>query len=159
MKKRHAALFLVLRELGIPLEIETLDDRKKVQKGVFLGQAKGVDLGYNFGWYLMGPYSPELTKDYFEIAEALENGDRSTEEFDLHPEVKKKLQEIGPILTPPARNISQENWLEVLASIRFLNKEAGLNSDGVVEIMRTQKPHLQGYSAIAEQKLKSVGLL
>lgn len=60
MDSNLIALKLFLDDLGVSADIETIDDRKRVQKAVYLGQAAGADLGYRFGWYLLGPYSPSL---------------------------------------------------------------------------------------------------
>ena len=77
MENKLIALKVLLDQLGVPDSIETIDDRKRVQKAVYLGQLSGVDLGYRFGWYVFGPYSPALTKDYYSLAEAIASGDRS----------------------------------------------------------------------------------
>ena len=47
----------------------SLEDRKKFQKTIYLLQAFGIDLGYEFIWYLHGPYSPELTRVGYAIEE------------------------------------------------------------------------------------------
>ena len=75
MEQKLIALKMFLDALGVPETIDTIDDRKRVQKAVYLGQLSGIDLGYRFGWYLKGPYSPALTRDYFGLAEAIGLGD------------------------------------------------------------------------------------
>ena len=70
MKKAQINLKLFLDALEISSEISTLEDRKRVQKAVYIGQEAGVDLGYSYGWYLLGPYSPELTQNYFTLAQS-----------------------------------------------------------------------------------------
>lgn len=93
MDARLITLKLFLDELGIPDEIETIDDRKRVQKAVYLAQLTGVDLSYRFGWYLMGPYSPTLTKDYYSLAEAVASGDKDYESKQLQDVIKSRLPE------------------------------------------------------------------
>ncbi len=56
METKLLVLKLFLGALGIDDSIETVDDRKRVQKAVYLGQLSGIDLGYRYGWYRMGPY-------------------------------------------------------------------------------------------------------
>ncbi|HZZ71301.1 MAG TPA: hypothetical protein VFE24_03555, partial [Pirellulales bacterium] len=60
MNPNSIAIKLMLDELGIPETIATVDDRKRVQKAVYLGQRAGMNLGYRFGWYVRGPYSSAL---------------------------------------------------------------------------------------------------
>ena len=64
MRESLVALDLVLDELGVPTKVDTFRDRKLVQKAVYVAKAAGVDLGYTYGWYVHGPYSPALTRDY-----------------------------------------------------------------------------------------------
>src|SRR3712207_9330456 len=49
--------------------------RKRVQKAVYIGQLTGVDLGYRFSWYVKGPYSTALTRDYYDLAEDVNSGE------------------------------------------------------------------------------------
>ena len=56
MEEKLVVLKLFLDELGIPDSIDTVDERKRIQKAAYLGQLSGVDLGYRYGWYKMGPY-------------------------------------------------------------------------------------------------------
>jgi hypothetical protein len=55
----------VFSEAGIDLDMGKLTHRIIAQKTVFLLQLKGIDMGYDFGLYLRGPYSPSLTRDLF----------------------------------------------------------------------------------------------
>ena len=120
MKTKLIALKLFLEELGVPSNIDTVDERKRVQKTIYLGQIAGVDLGYHFGWYLKGPYSPELTKDYYDLDEALIDGDLEYQKKDLKGQLKEKLQSIKSIVTQPSDvPFSQADWLELLASVHY----------------------------------------
>src|SRR5438445_2603540 len=80
---RLVALRLVLKELGIPQEPTDLAARKRIQKAVYLAQSAGVPLGYDFGWYKRGPYSPSLARSYFSYG-GLSN---STGQYTLDPRV------------------------------------------------------------------------
>src|ERR1051326_3215963 len=118
MDARLTALKLFLDELDTPSNIETVDDRKRVQKAVYLGQLSGVDLGYRFGWYLMGPYSPALTRDYYTLATEIGSGDRDFENKALQPPLRMRLQSVKRLLEPPAElNLPQESWLELISSL------------------------------------------
>lgn len=73
MDQRSAALKLVLDHLGTN-DISTVDDRMEVQKAVYLAQKAGVSLGYSYGWYVRGPYSPSLTRDYYDLVDDIPEG-------------------------------------------------------------------------------------
>ena len=160
MDSRLLALKLFLSELGIPREIETLDDRKKVQKAIYLGQRAGVDLGYRFGWYLMGPYSPALTRDYYALSEALELGEGAEEGKVLHRSIRDRLGRIRPILcVPEDTNLEQSDWLELLASYHFLRSVRRLSDDEAVQLLKEQKPKLVGNAGNAARELARAGLI
>ena len=120
MDRGQIALKLFLDELGIDFDITTIDDRKRVQKAVYLGQLSGVDFGYRFGWYIRGPYSTSLTNDYFPLAESLASGDDDWEGKTLKKSVKAKLAGIKPLMDPPEGvDLPQEDWLELVALVGF----------------------------------------
>lgn len=160
MDNRLIALKLVLDELGIPADISTLDDRKKVQKTVYLGQISGLELGYRFGWYLLGPYSPDLTRDYYSLASSMEADDPVSGHV-LRPEAKAKLQRVRPLTdVPPGIELEQEDWLELLASLHYLRKVSGFSYDRSVEAMGgTSKERLLSHAARAEHLLTDAHLL
>lgn len=46
-----------------------IEERKQFQKTVYLMQAFGIKLGYDFSWYIEGPYSSALADVGYEIAD------------------------------------------------------------------------------------------
>lgn len=158
MKSKLRALKLILEAINIPAEIDTVEDRKKVQKAIYLGQENGVNLGFHFSWYKMGPYSPELTKDYYELSEELSQGDHEYTENELAPVVNEKLQAVKSIIkTPGDVSLSQDDWMELLASHLYLRKMNDF--DKTKEILRKEKSNLVPYIEKAETKLKESGFL
>lgn len=160
MDRGQVALKLFLDELGIPFDIATIDDRKRVQKAVYLGQLTGVDLGYRFGWYIRGPYSTRLTNDYFPLAESLAAGDTDWEGKTLKKSVKEKLARIRPLIDPPEGvDLSQEDWLELVASLDFLLRVSKLDDQEALRVLKQEKNHVFAYVAQANQALLDAGLL
>lgn len=160
MEARQIVLKLFLDTLGIPSDIETVNDRKRVQKAVYLGQLPGVDLGYRFGWYLKGPYSPSLTKDYFNLEEALASGDRDHEDKELEKVVARKLKKVLPLMQPAQGvSLSQEDWLELVSSVHFLKEVQGLSRKDTLVTLKREKPRLVKYVDRAETALQEVSLL
>lgn len=159
MDQRLVTLKLVLDELGVAPDIGRLDDRKRIQKAVYLGQRAGVDLGYRFGWYLMGPYSPALTRDYFALADAISSGDEEFESFSLRGAAKEALRRAAPIFEKPsAVELAPEAWLEVLASLDYLRRVSKLPPAEARAALADRKPHLSAYIAYAEQVLQDAHL-
>jgi uncharacterized protein YwgA len=160
VNRGQIALKLFLDELGVPPEVGTIDDRKRVQKAVYLGQLSGVDLGYRFGWYIMGPYCPSLTRDYFPLAESLASGDNEWEGKSLKKTVKDKLSRIKPLMTPPKGvDLSDENWLELIASLHFLRKVSKFDEPEALKVLKKEKAHVVGYVEQGKMALIDAGLL
>ena len=153
-------LKLFLDELGIDTKIESLNDRKRVQKAVYLGQLSGIDLGYRFGWYLLGPYSTSLARDYYELADEIDLGESPPAGRQLKGPIKERLAKIVPILEPPEGfDESPEDWLELLASYQYLRRIQKLNEKKTLEKLASSKPHLSCHAAMARRELSGVRLL
>ena len=160
MENRLIALKVLLDTLGIPDTIETIDDRKRVQKAVYLGQLSDVNLGYRFGWYVLGPYSPALTKDYFSLAEAIASGDKGYEGKEFTPGVLGRIRRILPLMRPPESvPLEQEDWLELVSSLHYLRRVVRSNRQDALETLRRAKPHLFPYAEDAETALMQAGQL
>ena len=158
MDRGKIALKLFLDELGIRFSIGTLDDRKRVQKAVYLGQLSGVDLGYRFGWYIMGPYCPALTRDYFTLAEALGSDDTDWKGKTLKAAAKERLAVISPLLPVPENiGLDEEDWLELVASVHFLRTVSKLNDEDLNKTLKREKPHLHPFLSSAKDILTANG--
>lgn len=160
MDAKLVVLKLFLDSLNIPSEIDSLDDRKRVQKAVYLGQLSGVDLGYRFGWYLKGPYSPSLTEDYYALAEAIESDDSEYEGKTFRTQVTEKLNTIKPLMDVPSTvNLEKEDWLELVSSVHYLRRVQKREESKANEILKKEKKHLFPFKDEAVKMLKEVGLL
>ena len=161
MEPRLITLKLFLEQLNISPKIETVDDRKRVQKAVYLGQRTGVDLSYRFGWYLMGPYSPTLTKDYYNLADALESlNEREYQEYQLQEPIKAKLSHALPLLMPPETVLlTQDQWLELVASYDYLRRVSKETHKDAVQTLEKEKPHLVKYINQAQAILQQENFL
>lgn len=74
MNRESIELGFILRGIpGYEFSMDTFNDRLRLQKVIYLLQAFGVYRGYDFSWYLRGPYSSQLTHDGFSLRETYEN--------------------------------------------------------------------------------------
>jgi len=160
MENKLILLKLFLDELGVPSSINTLDDRKKVQKAIYLGQLSGVDLGYRFGWYLMGPYSTALTRDYYSLAEDIESGDEGYQNKTLKKDIKCKIEKVKPLFNMPGNfPLAEEDWLELLSSFHFLKKVRKLSDEDAQKVLKEEKPRLVSFVDDAKSALTAVSIL
>ena len=160
MDNSQVALKLLMEELAITPEIKTVRERKTVQKAVYLGQAAGVDLGYRYNWYIMGPYSPSLTRDYFALNESLSADDDASGQFELQESVKSRLERIKPLMgPPPGVTLSTPDWLELLASLHYLLVSRRLDWPQAKEYLREKKQHVANFADSARDALKKQDLI
>ena len=159
METRLLVLKLILDEMGVDAGIERLEDRKRVQKAVYLGQRLGVDLGYRYNWYRLGPYSPKLAKDYYELDMASSVEDDPAGGEALHKTVIDALQPFRALAVPPADSgLKEEDWLELMASVDYLQTVEGMRVEGARDRIGTEKKHLAAHFDDALCALKAAKL-
>jgi uncharacterized protein YwgA len=134
-------LFACLRNLGIEPNMDTFRERKRMQKIVYVIQHFGIKLGFDFTWYLYGPYSPDLTTAIFDVIER----NFQVEERRLSPKEQKILSSISNFL---GEDINSTENLELLGSLIYL-KDFNENSmvkhkaskQEIISILKERKPH------------------
>jgi uncharacterized protein YwgA len=160
MDARLVTLKLVLDKLGIPAAITTLDERKEVQKAVYLAQASGTDLGYRYSWYERGPYSPRLAQDYYSLADAIAAHDNGTGERQLRPEVAGRLERVLPLLQEPTGvSLTRAEWLELLASLHYLLINRRLSAHEAKKVLEKEKGDVAPFTTEAERALSNARYL
>src|SRR3989344_7523764 len=68
MSDKLSKLKSVLDKIG-NFSMKTLADRIIFQKSIFILENMGIGLGYNFSYWLYGPYSSELASDGFLLSD------------------------------------------------------------------------------------------
>lgn len=107
-KKEILSLFELL---GIEPSLESLDERKKIQKLVYFSEVFGINLGFSFTWYIWGPYSPGLTKVLFNK----ERGKSS--DFKASPTILDKIKKLKNFL---GEDINSSKNLELISSLHYI---------------------------------------
>jgi uncharacterized protein YwgA len=140
---RQALLAGVLCRIG-HFSVAKFQDRLRLQKTVYLLQAFGIYLGYNFNWYLYGPYSPGLTRDAFEVlpqmgrSSAVHFADQETERrFELF------MKFLGDKKNDP-------QWLELVGSLHMLRLMYGeKRREAIFKKMAEKQPYLSEDKRVA----------
>ena len=143
------ALKLVLEALGVGTSIDDVNERKGKQKAIYLAKVLGLNLGYSYGWYVRGPYSPSLTKDYYEL-----DASSDTLNGTLRPDIAATLQDIRTrYIESPEKpeEMSPNDWLELIASWHFLRETSKKSVEEATETFNLQKPHLVESVQVAER--------
>lgn len=84
------------------------------QKTVYLMEQFGLNIGYSFSWYLRGPYSPNLTRDTYEMAKTY--SEISPVKF-ADPKMEQRFCTFLEFIRPISRDTF---YLEKLAVVHFL---------------------------------------
>lgn len=162
MDRQQIGLKLTLDALDFRLRLETFDERMALQKTIYLCQGAGIHLGYRYNWYLRGPYSPELTRDAFELNAKQESAFDDIEGWDLDTESILRLNRIRPLWNSIAAE-HRPRQLELLASVLFLKRSYdGRNKDnaGLRQILeRNEKFFSEKEIQLAIEDLVRHGLL
>jgi uncharacterized protein YwgA len=132
--------FAALRAMGVEPNIDTLADRKKLQKIAYLLQERAqIPLNVTFSWYLHGPYCRDLTVDLYRAF-----GDPTTwkegSPGDLVAGDRSKVQELSKFL---GEDLKSPDALELLASLEYIRKlarQAGVEETRSVDVLRMKKP-------------------
>jgi len=144
MEHKLTVLKLFLDALGIECNIKDVNDRKAMQKAVYIGQQlSGIDLGYRYGWYKLGPYCPSLTDDYYNLVRALRVEKDAIADKQLPTQISQKLTKLKTIMSPPRGwHLAKEDWLELVASYHYLLHVRRKNHKEAVEILQAEKSRL-----------------
>lgn len=94
--------------------MDAFEDRLVLQKRIYLLQAFGIFLGYKFVWYIHGPYSPELTRNGYNLVPIF----KKIPKIDFaNKKVKKRFNQYIDFL---GDRHSNADWLEQLSCTHFL---------------------------------------
>lgn len=142
--ERMERLACVLRALGLDWQrpVDTFEKRLKMQKMVYLLEILGEDVGYGFNWYKRGPYSPDLTRDAYELQDrggidgSIESkvvGAGSSERVATMLELERSLLKVR-------KNLDEPGLWELCGSIAYLATTFAYPDDRLKRILAARKP-------------------
>ena len=104
-------LAVLFRGLDKKISTARFVDKLEVQKITYLAQIQGIELGYDFEWYLRGPYCKQVSEDARAAAESELEGcqDMDAEQID----------EFAKYIKP---HTEDAEWLEIAASLVYLKR-------------------------------------
>ena len=125
-----------------------------------MAQVIGVNLGYQYSWYIMGPYSRDLAKDYYTLHEYPNSDRQEIAKRTLREPFASALEKIKEVMCiPEGVALTQRQWLELLASVHYLRRFGKLDESNTQQRLAGEKPLLSPYTSQAAQSLAGQGLL
>ena len=142
MDRQLFVLGFILRKFPeFGFSMDTFDDRLRFQKFIYLLQAHGVYLGYDFSWYLRGPYCSSLATDGFileDIYEDMKSDSSKDKTAFANSFIQKRFKRFAVFIKPKA---CDRVFLEVAASLHCLRvTEPDINADDAVRTVAGKTP-------------------
>lgn len=146
MEKDYKKLVSYLKAIGISMNPATFDGRVRIQKFAYMiTKIMPGTLHYNFNFYLLGPYSTDLAKDYYHLK--VENG------YNLNQNELKNMDRI--------KELKDESTLEleIIASLLSIRESKCSEEEAEYRLMKI-KPYLKLPDIEkAAEKAKKLGLI
>lgn len=136
--------------------MDTFDDRLRLQKFVYLLQAHGVYLGYDYSWYLRGPYCSTLAAAGFMLDgfyDMMPDGKPDKAEGFANSVVRERFERFTKFIKDREQDV---NFLEAAASLHFL-LSTGKASDHADAVDRVIKKMESGYDRSGTPQKDRVG--
>ena len=117
MERQAIDLGLILRHFEIDFSMDRFDDRLKLQKFIYLLHVFDIYLGYEFSWYLRGPYCSLLATNGFALADVYDKFPLRKTKFE-DPQVQHRFKKFQEFIKNKEDDM---NFLEITASLHRLN--------------------------------------
>lgn len=142
--ERYLKLLRSFSQMNEPIDLCSLDTRVILQKKIYFLQEFGCKLGYNFGWYIKGPYSTDLTSDAYQV-KGLESVLGHADFGISLDDVQEPAEKLKSFLTDIRQLITEEKaedyWLELAGSLHFLKfKTSATTREKAFEKLERDKP-------------------
>jgi len=130
-------------------DISQFEWRFKIQKFARIAEVLGFPLSYSFSIYLKGPYSCELTRDYYSHEDAVRT---CASDYVLSPSEVKIAQKLKPYLTTDLQG------LEAISTLVHLKQNLPeLTDDEFFITIKNLKPYLSDSTVvIARNEVKKL---
>ena len=137
------------------LKRDTITDRLKLQKTIYLLEAYGMQLGYGFSWYKYGPYYQDLVRDAYTVLRSEKKDyERATSSWCFSDETKEKIESFKNFFKDILDDLHK---LELVASVDFVcttwsSDEA--TKDKIVGIFKKHKTNYHDGVPIEDPEIK-----
>ena len=138
---------------GYDFSMDGFGDRLRLQKTVYLLQAFGIYLGYDFSWYLRGPYCTSLTINGFALNDMYGNIPDGLEAKFQSAHKQGAFRRFRSFIK--GKNTDQ---LEILASLNYLKQTGMSDEDAKSKVEQKQERFTRKDVESMWQELSGQGL-
>ena len=117
------------------------EHRLRIQKFVYLLQAFGMYLGYEYSWYLHGPYCTRLATVGYALGSIYDMVPYDRDMEFVNPAVQDRFEEFKKFI----RGRENDNdFLEIAASLHILRKTSGMARAAIIERVEAKQERFRG---------------
>ena len=131
MNQQVVDLGWVLRQFpDLDFGMDDFEHRLRTQKFVYLLQSFDIYLGYDYTWYLRGPYCTQLAAVGYALSKSYHRIPHDKSMVFLDGDVQERFERFKAFI----RGRENDNdFLEIAASLHILKKTSGLSRGEIVE--------------------------
>jgi uncharacterized protein YwgA len=149
MLSRTEKLSLLLKDLNW-LSAETFPKRKVLQKTFYILTEMGIKFDYDYVWYLHGPYSSTLANDIYEIETNRNYYNEQITGYRFKDRPRQIIEKFKKLFKDRK---DDPEWLELVASLLFLEKHYEVKENELEELLFDRKPKYENQSTLVKQAL------
>lgn len=133
MNRPTVDLGMILRQAPeFKFDMDSFDGRLRLQKFIYLLQAHGIYLGYDFSWYLRGPYCTGLTTCGFALKDIYHDIPKNVKAEFADPDDQLNFERFLKFVDGKEMDT---DYLEIAASIHILKKTGMAESDIIPRVV------------------------
>lgn len=126
LNRQTIELGFILKQIpDFDFSMDGFQNRLKLQKSLYLLQSFGIYLGYDFSWYLRGPYCSILSSNGFELQEHYNDIPNDKIKF-KKSETQKRFMDFLKFVK--GKDVDS---LEIAASLHYLKQVCTLSEDKI----------------------------
>ena len=119
-------------------KMNEFDDRLRLQKFIYLLQVHGIYLGYDFSWYIRGPYCTTLAAAGFALDDFYHHIPKNPKDAGFaNRTIQRRFDKFAKFINGKENDAK---FLEAAASLHFLLKTRRIGDDGAVKRVTKKMP-------------------
>ena len=151
--------FLLRKFPEFDFKMDEFDDRLRLQKFIYLLQAHDIYLGYDFSWYLRGPYCTTLTTAGFILDNFYDDIPKETKNTRFANNIiQKRFDKFTNFIRGKE---TDKNFLEAAASLHFLlnTSQTTSDNDAIRKVAKKMPDANESYVRNVLSQIKQEGLV